>query len=225
MKPMEDKHFAVLRRHMIEVIGIHFDQLEDELGKAMLDGRVAEAMSRVPRHLFVPEQLVQHAYQDMPLPIGFEKTISQPFICALMTDLLAPRQHDKVLEVGTGLGYQTAILAELAHVVWSVEIVEEFAEDAQRLLDQLGYANVCIRTGDGSRGWPEHAPFDKIMVTAATGKVPPALIEQLQPSGRLVMPLGPFRAQQLTVVERTADGTVHSRAVMPVRFTQLETVT
>jgi len=160
MKPMEDKHFAVLRRHMIEVIGIHFDLLEDELGKAMLDGRVAEAMSRVPRHLFVPEQLVQHAYLDTPLPIGFEKTISQPFICALMTDLLAPRQRDKVLEVGSCLGYQTAILAEVAHVVWSVEIIEEFAEDAQRLIDQLGYTNVSIRTGDGSRGWAEHAPFD-----------------------------------------------------------------
>src|SRR5262249_43003726 len=150
-------------RHMVEAIGIHFDLLEEELGTAALDERVAEVMLRVPRHRFVPERLVQHAYQDMPLPIGFEKTISQPFICALMTDLLAPRRHDKVLEVGTGLGYQTAILAELARVVWSVEIVEEFTESAQILLDQLGYTSVSIRTGDGSRGWGEHAPFDKII--------------------------------------------------------------
>src|SRR5215472_16174495 len=179
-------------------------------------------MFPVPQHPFLPEPLVQPPHLGTPLPPRFAKKNPPPVLCALMTDLLAPRQRDKVLEVGTGLGYQTAILAEMAHVVWSVEIIEEFAEDAQRLLDQLGYANVRIRTGNGSRGWAEHAPFDKIMVTAATGKVPPALIEQLQPSGRLVMPLGPFRAQQLTVVERTADGTVHSRAVMPVRFTQLE---
>ena len=222
---MNDRHLAVLRRHMVEVIGIHFDLLEQELGKATLDERVAEVMSRVPRHLFVPEQFVLYAYQDMPLSIGFEKTISQPFICALMTDLLAPGRNEKVLEVGTGLGYQTAILAELAGEVCSVEIVEEFAEGAQLFLGQLGYTNVRIRTGDGSRGWLEHAPFDKIMVTAAAEQIPPALLEQLQPTGRLVMPLGHSQAQQLTIVERNADGAVHSRAVMPVRFTQLETVT
>ena len=225
MKPMNDRHLAVLRRHMVEVIGIHFDLLEQELGKATLDERVAEVMSRVPRHLFVPEQFVPYAYQDMPLPIGFEKTISQPFTCALMTDLLAPGRNEKVLEVGTGLGYQTAILAELAGEVCSVEIVEEFTEGAQLFLGQLGYTNVRIRTGDGSRGWLEHAPFDKIMVTAAAEQIPPALLEQFQPTGRLVMPLGHSQAQQLTIVERNADGAMHSRAVMPVRFTQLETVT
>lgn len=181
-------------------------------------------MSRVPRHLFVPEQLVPHAYQDMPLPIGFEKTISQPFICALMTDLLVARQSDKVLEVGTGLGYQTAVLAELAGEVWSVEIIEEFADGALECLGHLGYANVGVRTGDGSRGWLEHAPFDKILVSAAAEEVPPALLEQLKPTGRLVMPLGKLPAQALTIVEKGADGTVRSRAVMPVRFTQLETV-
>lgn len=225
MKPMDDKHFAVLRRHMVDVIGIHFDLLEEDVGTAVLDERVAEVMLRVPRHRFVPDQLAEHAYHDMPLPIGFQKTISQPFICALMTDLLAPRQHERVLEVGTGLGYQTAVLAELARAVWSVEIVEEFAENAQLLLEQLGYTNVRIRTGDGSRGWPEHAPFDKIMVTAAAEEVPSVLLEQLQPTGRLVMPVGYFRAQQLTVVDKSADGTVRSRAVMPVRFTELEIVT
>src|SRR5215469_13746945 len=127
MKPMDEKHFAILRRHMVEVIGIHADLMSDELGKAALDQQVLAAMLRVPRHLFVPEPLASLAYQDTPLPIGFGKTISQPFISALMTDLLAPEPHEIVLEIGTGLGYQAAVLAELAGQVWSVEIVEEFA--------------------------------------------------------------------------------------------------
>jgi protein-L-isoaspartate(D-aspartate) O-methyltransferase len=158
------------------------------------------------------------------LPIGFEKTISQPFICALMTDLLTLEPRDIVLEVGTGLGYQTAILTELASRVWSVEIVEEFADGAQVRLGHLGYNNVDIRVGDGSRGWPDHAPYDKIIVTAAAETVPPALLGQLKPHGRMVMPLGPTDAQQLTLLEKDADESVRSRAVIPVRFTQLETV-
>jgi len=224
MKPMDEKHFAILRRHMVEVIGIHTDLLEEELGKAVLDERILTVMLRVPRHLFVPEPLAQLAYQDMPLPIGFEKTISQPFMCALMTDLLAPERHETVLEVGTGLGYQTAILTELAGHVWSVEIVEEFADSAQVRLGQFGYANVAIRIGDGSRGWPEHAPFDKILVAAAAEEVPEALLEQLKPTGRLVMPLGPVGAQLLTAIDKDAGGVVRGRAVIPVRFTRLETV-
>jgi protein-L-isoaspartate(D-aspartate) O-methyltransferase len=224
MKPMNEKHLAVLRRHMVEVIAVHVDLLEEELGRAALDQRILDVMLRVPRHLFVPEPLVQHAYQDTPLPIGFEKTISQPFICALMADLLAPARHERVLEVGTGLGYQAAILAELAAEVWSVEIVEEFAESAQRRLGQLGYNNVGVRTGDGSRGWSEHAPFDKIVVTAAADDAPAALLEQLKPTGRLVMPLGADGAQELMVIDKAADGIVRMRAVIPVRFTSLETV-
>jgi protein-L-isoaspartate(D-aspartate) O-methyltransferase len=223
MKPMNEKHFAILRRHMVEVIGIHTDLLEEELGKAVLDEQILTVMLRIPRHLFVPESLAQLAYQDMPLPIGFEKTISQPFMCALMTDLLAPERHETVLEVGTGLGYQTALLAELAGHIWSVEIVEEFADSAQVRLGELGCVNIGIRIGDGSRGWPEHAPYDKIMVAAAAEEVPAALLEQLKPTGRLVMPIGPAGAQLLTAIDKDAGGVVRGRAVLPVRFTRLET--
>ncbi len=222
MKPMNDKHFAILRRQMVEVIEIHADLEEEELGKAVIEEPILTVMRRIPRHLFVPEPLAHLAYQDMPLPIGFEKTISQPYMCALMTDLLAPEPHETVLEVGTGLGYQTAVLAELMGHVWSVEIVEELADGAQLRLGQLGYTNVDIRIGDGSRGWPEHAPFDKIMVAAAAEDVPAALLEQLKPNGRLVMPLGPADAQQLTSIDKDAAGIIRRRAVIPVRFTRLE---
>ncbi len=222
MKPMNDKHFAILRRQMVEVIEIHADPEEEELGKAVIEEPILTVMRRIPRHLFVPEPLAHLAYQDMPLPIGFEKTISQPYMCALMTDLLAPEPHETVLEVGTGLGYQTAVLAELMGHVWSVEIVEELADGAQLRLGQLGYTNVDIRIGDGSRGWPEHAPFDKIMVAAAAEDVPAALLEQLKPNGRLVMPLGPADAQQLTSIDKDAAGIIRRRAVIPVRFTRLE---
>lgn len=224
MKPMNDSHLAILRRHMVELIGIHTDILEDELGQSLIDDQVLSAMLKIPRHLFVPEPLAQYAYDDRPLPIGFDKTISQPFMCALMTDLLALAPEDVVLEVGTGLGYQSAILAELATHVWSVEIVEELAESARLRLDALGYANVDIRVGDGSRGWPEHAPYDKIIVAAGHEHVPPALLEQLKPDGRLVMPLGPASAQILTMVIKDADGAIHRQETIPVRFTQLETV-
>jgi protein-L-isoaspartate(D-aspartate) O-methyltransferase len=224
MKQMNEKHLTIFRRHMVDVIGIHTDLVEEELGKATLEEPILKAMLGIPRHLFVPQTLAHFAYQDMPLPIGFEKTISQPFMCALMTDLLAPERHDTVLEVGTGLGYQTAVLAELAGQVWSVEIVEELADSAQGRLDQLGYTNVHIRIGDGSRGWPEHAPFDKVMVAAAAEEVPAALLEQLKPNGRLVMPLGPGDAQQLAVIDKDAAGIVRRREVIPVRFSRLETV-
>jgi protein-L-isoaspartate(D-aspartate) O-methyltransferase len=183
MKPMNEKHFEILRRHMVETIGIHSDLIGDELGKATLDERVLTAMRKVPRHLFVPAPLAHVAYVDGPLPIGFDKTISQPFITALMTDLLAPEPQDTVLEIGTGLGYHAAVLAELVSRVYSVEIVEEFATEAEARLRQIGYSTVEIRVGDGSRGWAEHAPYDKILVTAAADEPPPALLQQLKPSG------------------------------------------
>ena len=223
MKPMNEEHLAILRRHMVEVIAIHVDLMEEELGKAALDERVLAAMLRVPRHLFVPLSLAAHAYHDMPLPIGFDKTISQPFISALMTDLLAPEPHDAVLEIGTGRGYQTAVLAELADQVWSVEVIEEFASLAEARLQQLGYSRVGIRVGDGSRGWAEHAPYDKILVTAAAERPPPALLEQLKPGGRMVMPVG-GEEQQLTVIDKDETGDTRAREVMPVRFSRLETV-
>ena len=224
MKAMNEEHFAILRRHMAEMIAIHTDLASDELGKAALDERVMAAMRRVPRHRFVPAPLAPYAYQDMPLPIGFDKTVSQPFIVALMTDLLAPQAHETVLEVGTGLGYQAAILSELAGRVWSVEIVEEFAAEAEARLRRLGYTKVGIRIGDGSKGWAEHAPFDKIIVAAAAPLVPPALLRQLRPGGRLVLPTGLPEAQRLTVVDKDATGRAELRELMDVRFGPLETV-
>jgi protein-L-isoaspartate(D-aspartate) O-methyltransferase len=224
MKPMTEEHLAILRRHMVEVIGIHVDLASDEIGKAALDPRVMAALQRTPRHRFVPEQLAAYAYQDMPLPIGFDKTTSQPFIVALMVDLLDPQPNETVLEVGTGLGYGAAILAALAAQVWSVEVVEEFAAEAETRLRRLGRTNVGIRVGDGSRGWAEHAPFDRIFVAAAASRVPPALLEQIRPGGRLVMPIGPEEAQRLTVVDKDAQGSVTSRSLLPVRFARLETM-
>jgi protein-L-isoaspartate(D-aspartate) O-methyltransferase len=223
VKEMTEEHLAILRRHMVEVIAIHVELASEELGMTALDERVMAAMRRVPRHRFVPSPLVPYAYHDMPLPIGFDKTISQPFLVALMTELLDPEPHEVVLEVGTGLGYQAAILAELAGQVWSVEIVEEFALGAAAGLRRLGHANVGIRVGDGSRGWADHAPFDKIMVTAAAELPPPTLIEQLKPGGRMVMPMGPAAVQMLTVLDKDASGEVELRELIPVRFTQLET--
>jgi len=224
MKPMDEGHFAILRRHMVEVIAIHADLMSEELGMAALHERVLGVMLRVPRHLFVPVQLAPLAYQDTPLPIGFDKTISQPFISALMADLLAPEPHEVILEIGTGLGYQTAVVAELAAQVWSVEIVEELANHAELLLHRLGYSTVGILVGDGSRGWAEHAPYDKILVTAFAEHLPPALLEQLKPGGRIVLPMGPVDAQRLTVVDKDVAGNTRFQELIPVRFSRLETV-
>jgi protein-L-isoaspartate(D-aspartate) O-methyltransferase len=224
MKEMSERHYAVLRRHMVEVIAIHADLASEELGKAALDERVMAAMQAVPRHAFVPEPLMVHAYQDTPLPIGFNKTISQPFIVALMTDLLAPQPDETVLEIGTGLGYQAAILAQLARQIWTVEVIEEFAREAEALLSRLGYHNVGIHIGDGSRGWAEHAPFDKIIVTAAALEPPEPLLEQLRPGGRMVLPIGPTDSQRLTIIDKDEAGQFHFHKHIPVRFSELETV-
>lgn len=224
MKSMSEAHFAILRRHMVEIIGIHVDLAREELGKAALDERVLATMGKVPRHRFVPPSLALYAYQDTPLPIGFDKTISQPFIVALMTDLLGPEPHESILEVGTGLGYQAVVLAELAGRVWSVEIVEELAGQAAANLRQLGCFNVAIRIGDGSRGWREHAPYDRALLTAAAERLPAAILDQVKPGGRIVLPLGPDEAQWLTVVDKGADGQISVRKLIPVRFSRLETV-
>ena len=219
---MTDKHLAILRRHMVELVEMHFELASDEIGKDRLDPRVAQAMQRVPRHLFVPEPLAALAYHDTPLPIGFGKTLSQPFIAALMIDLLDVNADHRVLEIGTGLGYQAALLAELAGEVWTVEIVEEFAEAAELILRHLGLFNVEVRAGDGTRGWPEHAPFDRVLVTAAAKCPPQALIDQLSPGGRLIMPIGTTDVQHLTLFDKNAGGTLTEREVIPVRFTKLE---
>ena len=221
MKPLTDKHLAILRRHMVEMVDLHFDLAADEIGKDALDPDLRRALLAVPRHLFVPQAIAGAAYQDGPLPIGFDKTISQPFIGALMLDLLQLAPDLRVLEIGTGLGYQAAVMAEMGAEVFSVEVVEEFAEAAEARLGALGYA-VAVRVGDGARGWEANAPFDRILVTAAASEPPPELIDQLAPGGRLVIPLGGSDVQHLSVVEKHASGAIETRPVMLVRFTQLE---
>lgn len=222
MKPMTEQHLAIYRRHMVEIIDMHFDLSSDEIGKNQLDPDLRRALMDVPRHLFVPQSLMLMAYQDTPLPIGFDKTISQPFIGALMIDLLGVERGTRVLEVGTGFGYQAAVMAEMGAEVFSVEVVEEFAEAAKARFDILGY-EIDVRVGDGARGWPEHAPFDRILITAAAEEPPPALIEQLEPGGRMVIPIGGQDIQQLSVIEKTGSGEIRTREIMPVRFTELET--
>jgi len=222
MKPMTEAHLAILRRHMVEVVDLHFDLASDEIGRDALSRPLREALLKVPRHLFVPAQLMGVAYQDTPLPIGFDKTLSQPFIGALMLELLGVEPGHKLLEVGTGLGWQAAVMAELGADLYSVEIVEEFAQAARLRLAALDH-EIEIRVGDGSRGWAEHAPFDRILVTAAAAEPPRALLEQLAPGGRMVIPLGGRDVQQLSVVAGGAGGALETRAVLPVRFTQLET--
>jgi len=187
--------------------------------EAITDSAVLAAMRTVPRHRFVPPVLRDAAYRDRPLPIGHGQTISQPWIVARMTELVRPAPGDTVLEVGTGSGYQAAVLAEIVDHVYTVEIIGELARSARRLLRELGYANVTVRHGDGYGGWPAHAPFDAIVVTAAPEEVPPPLIEQLARGGRMVIPVGPQRSGQgLTVLHRKADGSVERRVVSAVRF-------
>ena len=192
------------------------------LGKTALEPRVIAALGEVPREAFVPADLAAHAYDNRPLPIGHEQTISQPYIVAVMTDLLRPQPRHRVLEVGTGCGYQAAVLSRLVGQVFTIETVGALAEQAAERLARLGYANVTVRHGDGNLGWPEHAPYDGIIVTAAAPKVPRALCAQLAPGGRMVIPVGlPHQEQELVVVEKEADGTLDRRAVLPVAFVPL----
>lgn len=182
------------------------------------DARVLEAMRSVPRHRFVPADLASSAYEDRPVGIGYGQTISQPYIVAYMTELLAAAPHHRVLEIGTGSGYQAAVLAKLAKQIYSIEIVPELAREAAQTLEELGYTNVQVREGDGYAGWPEHAPFDRIIVTAAPPKIPQPLIDQLASGGRLVIPVGEQHDMQwITVVEKTASGVVQ-RKTIPVAF-------
>jgi protein-L-isoaspartate(D-aspartate) O-methyltransferase len=180
------------------------------------------AMGKVPRHEFVPIELQQYAYANIPLPIGFDKTISQPFIVALMTDLLDIGADDAVLEIGTGLGYQSAILAQLARKVYSIEIIEELGQQALQRLRREGCTNVELKIANGYHGWSEHAPFDKVIVTAAPDLIPPPLIHQLRAGGKMVIPAGLADAQQLMLVEKNGNGRVTTKEILPVRFSELE---
>ncbi len=219
---MSDAQFDALRTVMVQEILAHAQFAREQIGKETLDAAVMAALGRVPRHDFVPLELRQYAYADSPLPIGYGKTISQPFIVALMTDLLEVQRGDKVLEIGSGLGYQAAVLAELAERVYTVEIVEELAREARARLARLGYRNVEFKLGDGYYGWPEHGPFSRIIVTAAPELVPPPLLSQLKPGGRMVIPAGMADSQQLTLVTKDDKGKLSMRAVLPVRFSLFE---
>src|SRR5260370_9637869 len=207
---------------MLAVIAACAFALRDTIGKSAFDERVMTAMCKVPRHEFVPIEVQPYAYANVPLPIGFEKTISQPFIVALMTDLLELRPEDTVLELGSGLGYQAAILAELAGKVFSIEVIEELRQLAKRRLGRRGYANIELRIANGYYGWAEHAPFDKVIVTAAPDLIPPPLLQQLRPGGKMVIPAGLPDSQQLLLVEKDTGGRTRTKEILPVRFSHLE---
>jgi len=216
------QYFDALRAQMLEEIAAHARLAATQTGRPALDAAVMAALAGVPRHEFVPVELQMYAYADTPLPIGYDKTVSQPFIVALMTDLLRVGPTDRVLEIGTGLGYHAAVLAGLSEQVYSVEIIEELAVQAARRLRAHGCARVVTATLDGSRGWAEHAPYDRILVTAAPDLIPPALLAQLRPGGRMVIPAGLADSQKLMVVDKDAGGALSTREVLPVRFAALE---
>jgi protein-L-isoaspartate(D-aspartate) O-methyltransferase len=210
------------RLDMVRTIEVIARESNDGATPKTLDPGVLEAMRRVPRHAFVPASQRELAYTNRPLPIGYGQTISQPYILALMSGLLRLAQHSRTLEIGTGSGYQAAVLAELGHLVYTIEIISELAEQAAKRLPELGYRAVHIRQGDGYYGWPEAAPFDGIVVTAATSQIPPPLLDQLRPGGRMVIPIGPaFLVQQLMLVEKLADGSIRTEALVPVAFVPL----
>jgi protein-L-isoaspartate(D-aspartate) O-methyltransferase len=210
------------RQAMLKDIAALMHDTRHETGRTALSGRVQAALAKVPRHEFVPPAQRRNAYENRPLPIGHRQTISQPFIVALMTELMDVQPGDRVLEIGTGSGYQAAVLGELAAQVYTIEIVEPLAREAAVTLAALGYHNVMTRIGDGYAGWPEQAPFDSIMVTAAPREVPQPLLEQLKPGGRLVVPVGPVAdGQRLLVIDKNPDGSVTRREVLAVRFVPL----
>ncbi len=217
-----DDDYARQRRQLLEIVAEHVRETSDYLGREALDPRVLEALGRVPRHEFVPRRLRERAYANRPLPIGHSQTISQPYIVAIMTDLLDLEPRHRVLEIGTGSGYQAAILASLIDEVYSIEIIEPLGEEARERLARLGFDKVQLRIGDGYYGWEEHAPFDAIVVTAAASHIPPPLIQQLRPGGRMVIPVGGhFMTQQLLLVTKGLEGEVRTQQLLPVAFVPL----
>jgi protein-L-isoaspartate(D-aspartate) O-methyltransferase len=218
----DDDPYRIQRAAMVKEVEEELALTSERTGKKALSQCVIDAMLSVPRHEFVPEPFKSYAYVNRPLPIGHSQTISQPYIVAVMTDLLNVGKDSVVLEVGTGSGYQAAILAYCVKQVYSIEIIKELGEDARVRLKRLGYQNVEVRIGDGYQGWKEHAPFDAIIVTAAAVQIPPPLIEQLKPGGRMVIPTGePLTTQYLTLVEKDDVGKVKTKELLPVRFVPL----
>ena len=220
--PASEEVHASARQALVRVIESDVRRTSRFLDKAELDSRVMRVMGKVPRHEFVPDYLVDRAYENRPLPIGYGQTISQPYIVAIMTDLLALPADCKVLEVGTGSGYQAAVLAELCAEVFTIEVVEPLGIEAGRRLGRLGYENVTTRLGDGYYGWPEKGPFDAIIVTAVASHLPPPLLEQLRPGGKLIIPVGgQFTTQQLVLVEKSTESRISTRQILPVLFVPL----
>lgn len=217
----DEARFAAQRAELLEEVERYARLIEDDSVETF-DQSVISAMANVRRHEFVPEEEKPYAYENRPLPIGYGQTISQPYIVALMTQLVQPEEGDVVLEVGTGSAYQAAVLAKLVKHVYTVEIVEPLAKQAKGRLKRLGYDNVTTRLGDGYYGWEEHAPFDSIVVTAASSHIPPPLIKQLRPGGRMVIPVGGrFMTQHLLLIEKTDQGEIKSRQILAVRFVPL----
>lgn len=209
-------------QHMLSDIEMEVNLTRHLIGKDALDDRVMAAIKQVPRDEFLPADFRFLAYEDGPAPIGYGQTISQPYIVALMSDLLDTKSTDTILEIGTGSGYQAAILAKLVKQVYSLEIREELSTQARLRLKKLGYNNVTVRTGDGHRGWPEHAPYDGIIVTAAAAYIPQPLIDQLRVGARLVIPVGlPYSYQELMVVEKKANGKIEANNILGVSFVPL----
>ena len=218
----EDPAYTEARRQLLKEIAVDVRYTRRYLDKAELDPRVLAAVGKVPRHEFVRERDRKHAYENRPLPIGYGQTISQPFVVALMTDLIRPKRHHRVLEVGTGSGYQAAVLSELVAKVYTIEIIEPLGQQAKGRLARLKYHNVTVKIGDGYYGWKQYAPYDAIVVTAAASHVPPALIRQLKPGGRMVIPVGSrFLVQQLLLITKDKHGRVSSRQIIPVMFVPL----
>jgi len=214
--------FQRQRLALVELIKEEVKDTRDFLQQEALDERVLDALRKVPRHEFVPDGQRPHAYENRPLPIGHGQTISQPYIVAVMTDLLKPKKTDRVLEIGTGSGYQAAIFAELVDSVYSIEIIEKLAEQAASNLKRSGYGAVHTRSGDGYYGWENEGPFDGIVVTAVSSHIPPPLIKQLKPGGRMIIPVGaPFMTQYLVLVSKDADDKITTRQILPVSFVPL----
>jgi len=214
--------YARARDRLIEIIKADVVATRDHLQQDALDPRVIGALRKVPRHLFVPASQKEHAYENRPLPIGHGQTISQPYIVAIMTELLQPQPDHRVLEVGTGSGYQAAVLAELVESVYTIEIIEPLAQQGAENLHSAGYHKVHTRVGDGYYGWESAAPFDGILVTAVASHIPPPLIKQLKPGGRMVIPVGaPFMTQYLMLVVKEREGQISTRQILPVSFVPL----
>ncbi|MCF6159409.1 MAG: protein-L-isoaspartate(D-aspartate) O-methyltransferase [wastewater metagenome] len=209
----DEEFFAHQRKRMVK---------EQLVSRGIKDKRVLEAMETVPRHLFIPEERRSLSYSDQPVPIGFGQTISQPYIVAYMTELLTLDKDNTVLEIGTGSGYQAAILSELVKEIYTIEVVEKLGRETMEKLESMGYTNVNVKIGDGYKGWPEHAPFDRIIVTAAAKYIPQPLIDQLKPGGRMIIPVGGvYEIQDLMLITKDASSNITKKSLAPVSFVPL----